>query len=773
MKAFLTLVILTLYLNCVHSQNSHDDDIDVIKYTINLDFSEMEDLNLKGNTIIKLKPVKESIKLIKLDLLGLDIDSIIYEGNQISYNYSNSIIEMDLPESINPQDEIDINIYYHGFPVKDASGFGGFYFSGNYAFNMGVAIKDIPHNYGKSWFPCNDNFTDRASYHFFIKTKSEHIAICNGELQNTISDEETQTKTYEWFLTEQIPTYLASIAVGAYSSYDTVYNGTYKSIPVNIYIPESYVSRAAKSFENINSAISIFESKFGPYKWNRVGFAGVPFNGGAMEHATNIAIGNAYIDGTLNYESLFYHELSHHWFGDLITCSTAEDMWINEGWARYCETIFFEFMYNREKAMNYRRASHLSVLKDCNIIDNGFHALYPMNLDITYSTTVYDKGGSVVHALRGYLGDEIFFEVIRDFLEQNSFSGVSSYDLRDFINANTSINVTDFFEDWVFTGGFVHYSIDSIQTRQNGENYEVTVFIKQKLRGREKFANSNRVEISFLNKDFNINTQIMEFDGEHGKQKFTVPFDPVLILCDYNEVISDATTDISKIITTKGNIDYTNTLFRTNVIEVNEIEPVLLRITHNFVAPDGFKDKIPGLFIADNRYWTVEGNFPGSFKTNGEFYYDKSSLDNDFINNSIDSLVLLYRPDRTTDWTIEPSINSKILSRLTVSSLKQGEYSLGIYNWKAYNIELSELSKNILIYPNPNNGNFYVKVYESFEGKINIYDMLGKNVLSKNISHITEDIEIKTSNLPEKTYIIEIIDYKNNSSIKEKIIIQK
>jgi aminopeptidase N len=90
------------------------------------------------------------------------------------------------------------------------------------------------------------------------------------------------------------------------------------------------------SFAHLQESFSMLEENFGTHSWPKVGYSLVPFNFGAMEHATNIHIGKPFIDGTLNYETLIAHELSHHWFGDLVTCSTAGDMWLNEGFASYC-----------------------------------------------------------------------------------------------------------------------------------------------------------------------------------------------------------------------------------------------------------------------------------------------------------------------------------------------------------------------------------------------------------------------------------------------------
>ncbi|MDR2009869.1 MAG: T9SS type A sorting domain-containing protein [Bacteroidales bacterium] len=780
MKHIYIIILLLLWINNTYSQESYSNIIDVQHYNIVLDFTDMDNSRIKGHTEVNLKLVNENTNIVKLDLLKLEIDSITCIQSGLSYNYNDTTISISLSGHFSAEDIIGIKVYYHGTPLIDPSGFGGFYFSGGYAFNMGVGILDIPHNYGKTWFPCNDDFTDRASYKFTITTKPEHTAVCNGELLSVTENTENNVKTFEWQLHETIPTYLASVSVGPYFCYESSYNGQNGEIPVSIYVYPGDSAKTAQSFANLNSALSIFENKFGPYKWNRIGYVAIPFNGGAMEHATNIAIGRSYINGSLTYEDLFYHELAHHWFGDLITCSSAEDMWLNEGWATYCETIFREFMYSRENALTYRRNSHLSVIKDFNVTEGGFHALYPMDQSLTYSSTVYEKGGSVTHALRGYIGDDIFFPAIKEFLQRNSYSAVSSYNLRDFLTEYTGIDMTDFFNDWVFTGGFVHYSIDSACITKLNNDYEITVYMKQKLRGRTNFANSNRVEVSFLDRNFNVITKIMEFDGEYGEQTFLIPFEPILILCDYNEVLSDATTDISKIFTTPQNsVNYTSTYFKTNIISAVEEEPALLRITHNFVAPDKLKENIPGLIIADHRYWTVEGNFPDSFRANGEFSYDNSSrsyLDNNFITNSLDSLVLLYRNDRSGNWEILNAANIKLSKKFTVDTLRAGEYSLGIFDWEKYintnSINSASFCDNITIFPNPNNGNFLINTENTFKGNINIYNIYGQMVFQKKYDDYSNNIKIETNNLKPGLYILELRDIANNKLINKKIIIQ-
>ena len=181
MKKFLLTLTLLLTLSLISfAQNNL---FDVKEYKISLDFTQMSSNIISGNTIISVSTLSDYNNVLNFDLFGLTVDSVIYNGVNYPYLYNNKVIEIST-QGINANENLDITVYYHGQPLMGGNSFGGFYFSNGYAFNMGVSLYDIPHNYGKVWFPCVDNFTDKAKYHFFIITNPDNTAVCNGELLN-------------------------------------------------------------------------------------------------------------------------------------------------------------------------------------------------------------------------------------------------------------------------------------------------------------------------------------------------------------------------------------------------------------------------------------------------------------------------------------------------------------------------------------------------------------------------------------------------------------
>ena len=475
LSIFILALVLISSLKLKAQEHGRSDTLDVIHYDINLSIVDFTNKTISGFTTIKTAFKLPNISIINFDLLALDVDSIyLNDVKHTAYLYSDSLISINLTTPANTSDTLVFKIFYHGAPIVDGSNWGGFYFSGNYAFNLGVGFQSIPHCFGRVWFPCIDEFKDRALYDFNITTPDTMMAVCGGTLLGSVTNL-NNTKTWHWRLSSPIPTYLASVAVGNYVGVNIPLTHGTDVTQAYIYVPPSDTTKARNSFLHLNDIFNSYINHWGPYQWERVGFTGVPFNSGAMEHATNISYPTFAIDGTLNYESLYAHELSHHWFGDLITCSSAEDMWINEGWARYCEGIIKGDLYPNSNPMldGYKvfiRDLQYKFFRGTYADDGGYFPLSPMPQNITYGTTTYDKGGLIAHTLRYYLGDTIFFNSVKQVMQEFTYKPINSAQFCDRLSFYSGVDLHDFFNAWVYQPGNLHFSVDSIVPVQGQPN---------------------------------------------------------------------------------------------------------------------------------------------------------------------------------------------------------------------------------------------------------------------------------------------------------------
>ncbi|MBL7826647.1 MAG: M1 family metallopeptidase, partial [Saprospiraceae bacterium] len=512
---------------CAHSKNlfqpaaplpndTRSDSIDLTHAWITLDLTQVSSQKISGNCKWVFTPIVDQIAEIQFDLLALTVDSVIFNHLQVPFQRQGEKVVIPFSAPLSQGSIYDITIYYQGTPQKDASDWGGFYFSGNYAFNLGVGFAADPHVFGRAWFPCFDNFEERSTYTFDMYTTPAQPAYCNGYL---LTDETTPDNKRRrlWLMNQSIPSYLACVAIGPYTSFTRTYQGVNNPIPVEIAAAAADTNKVRTTFIHLPDAIKAYEHWFGPYKWHKIGYSLVPFNSGAMEHATNVAIGRTFINGSLNYETLWAHELSHHWWGDLATCTTAEDMWLNEGWASFSEHLFTEWVYGRAAYIAAVKSNFLNVLQNAHVGEGGYRAVSGVPHNLTYGTHVYNKGAVVAHNLRAYMGDSLFRIGIRSALDQTNFTDWSSADFRDKLELATGLDLHPFFNDWVFNGGYPDFVIDSIHTSATGQqNLQVKVFLKQTRRGTPAFHQSVPLELTAVDQNGQKMNFLTTISGEYG-----------------------------------------------------------------------------------------------------------------------------------------------------------------------------------------------------------------------------------------------------------------
>ena len=713
-------LLLMFQLAGLQAQNNNiGDTIHVLHYSIHLNEINTEEQTITAYTEIRLVPLIEDLAYIPLELKDLTVDSVFVDGTEWNFTYTDGIIRIPLTTKA---DTMLVGVYYHGQPFHED--WGGFHFSSDYAFNLGVGFVSIPHNLGKAWFPCVDDFTDRALYDLYITLENGKTGI-GGGLLTEIMDNGDGTNTWHWQLSHPIPTYLESAATGNYVLYEDTFNGMEGEIPINIYVRPSDTAKVAGSFVNLHEILSFFEELFGPYPFERVGY--VSTAKGAMEHATNIAYPHFAINGNTTYESLYTHELSHMWFGDKVTCSTAEDMWLNEGWATFCELYYRTALYSEELFINMMRDKHYDVLRYAHVHDGGFWPLNNIPQNVTYGATAYDKGATVVNTLRNYLGDSLFSEAMTAYLNNFAYQSVSSYDMRDFLTSYTGINMDGFFENWVFTPGTPHYCLDSVLVTEGDASFMVDVFPRQKRFGYDFTGDDNIIEIAYVKSNFDFVTDTIHFSGATGHSVKYIDFEPLTVLLDPYETVEDATIDNYRFFVQPRDYSFPKTVFKIMIDQLSD--SALIQVTHNLAAPDSLKTPVEGLRISPNRYWRVDGVLPDDFHAQGRFYFDAiSGLDDSLIVSENDSLVILFRAHSRDDWQYVPQMRAGNwnIGYVFVEDLQLGEYAPAVYDKTIVGTPESPETGKVRFYPNPAKKKLNVEFPQSGNYTVRFYDDSGR-----------------------------------------------
>ncbi len=706
------------------AQDGRSDSIDILHTRIELNVANAPQITASATLDLNIKAALVSD--IRLDLEGLAVDSVISGGNALVFSQSGAVLRVNFPGLLAFGDSIRLKIAYHGTPVTDDSGWGGVLNQNGYFYNLGVGFAADPHSFGRAWFPCFDNFVERCSFEFAVTSVSSKPAYCNGALINETPLPGGLTTRF-WRLDEPIPAYLACFATGPYTSFKRTYPGLNGPIPVEIAAAPSDTNKVAGTFQHLPQAISAFEYWYGPYRWNKIGYSLVPFNSGAMEHATNIAIMRAAIDGSVGMETLWAHELSHHWWGDLATCTTPEDMWLNEGWAVYSEHLFTEAVYGQTAYKKAVRDNFLLVLQNTHVNEGGYRAVSGLPHELTYGDHVYKKGAVVAHNLRGYLGDSLFRAGIQYALEATQFDDWSSADFRDKLTAATGQNLDHFFEDWVFSPGFTHFSVDSFAVQPAGNQFHITVFVKQKLRGAPHFYQQVPLECTFVDANWQHHAQSAIASGENSVLEFDLPFQPQFVWVNTNLKLTLARADNEQVLHGPGQYSFSPAKMD---VKVNTLQDsALLRVEHHFVMPDTAGIANLYQYKITDRYWTVSGDLPDSFDASANIFYDGrgalDQLDHELFvqtSPSEDSLRLIYRPGPGHTWQEYPTYFKNTLNSSTdrwgfmrIDHLIPGEYTFAKGVSTVSTSESGQRTFQMKVSPNPARRLIRVQADELFE----------------------------------------------------------
>ncbi|MGQ9864592.1 MAG: M1 family metallopeptidase [Bacteroidia bacterium] len=617
----------------------------------------------------------QNASTLSLYLEGNTVDSVIWGVQNLSYTHTGNRLTISLPVGMAATDTLWV--YYHGEGARDPQGFGGVYWGNDYVFNLGVSLNLVPHSYGRAWHPCTDTFPDKARYTFRVRVGDSLRAVCNGQLQSTFPHPRGGT-VYQWELRDPLSAYLASFAVGKYAFARDTFIRDQDTLPILYAVRPSDSAAVYQTFRRLKSLLRGWESLWGLYPWERVGYVGVAFSSGAMEHATNIAYPSLILNGTNAYDYLWAHELSHSWFGDWVTCARPQEMWLNEGFATYSEALFYELFQGEGAYVDYMQKMHGEVLLKAHYRDGGAHALNAIPQNATYGLHSYQKGATVLHTLRYQLGDSAFWRGIRSYLRRYAHKVATSESLFVCLEDSLGIPLQDFLQGWVATSGHPYFQIDSV--KDVGSWYRV--YYGTRLRYKPAFVGTYAVPLLLYGRH-GRDTLRLSLTAPGGYVDIPKPNFVVDAFClnPWGHV-ADATTH--GIFSLKSGSYTKSYLYATFTVQSMPVgDSGWVHVIHAWVPPADTAgwEKVPP------RFWRVEGYLPPTAQVNMTLRYDggsPSSLDYPWLNFQEDSLVVWYRPLGSRDWqrwgsyTVLGGTNLQDRrGSVRVENLQLGEYALG------------------------------------------------------------------------------------------------
>jgi aminopeptidase N len=379
----------------------------------------IDEKSITGVLTVKAAIVKPLDKFV-LDLdKAFTVDSIKSAGADMKYDRTEKQIWINLPHQMKPGQMANITIAYHGTPrsAPHPPWVGGFVWSKSKDGSPWFATA-VQNDGADIWFPCKDHPSDKpetASMHFTVPNPL--VAASNGKLQS-VKDNGDGTSTYNWFVSQPIANYCIALNVGPYKLIkDTVPTVAGGTIPVWFYVLPEDADKAAALLDQLKKFNAFFESYLGPYPFraDKIGIAETPHLG--MEHQSITAYGNGFKNNADGFDGLLEHEFGHEWFANLVTGKDWADMWLQEGFESFMDTLlveklkgkdaYFAAMAGRQKAFHNVRAvaprEPMSTLQ-----------IYFLAPDYIKSDgDIYGKGAYILSTMRFYFGDDMFFKMLR------------------------------------------------------------------------------------------------------------------------------------------------------------------------------------------------------------------------------------------------------------------------------------------------------------------------------------------------------------------------
>ncbi len=531
----------------------------ILQYTKNFATPDVEG---KYPRDLQLEPIHQDIKLkfdipnsravgsvttqVKANVLGankitfdaIDLEITAVEGVD-NWQKENETLTFFWKEGFKKGEEKSFTIHYCiDHPIS------GMYFchpDKEYPNRASYAVTDVESIRARYWLPCIDHLSVRCAIDFYLTSDESHTMLANGKLIDEIKNGDG-TKTTHWSQTFPCPSYLITLAVGEFVSYqDRTADAGKGQIPVAYYAPKGYTSEQLKtSFEATPKFLEWMAKKLQcPLEWDKYYQIASFHHGGAMENISFVTWGEFAILNQKEAPELLWtvddinaHEMSHSWFGDMIVCKEFSHAWLKEGWATYMESVYFEDFYGHDAnlyglfcdARTYMSESDEKYARP--IVTNKYNSSWDM-----YDDHLYPGGAWRIHMLRKLLGDEIFWAATADYL--NTFKGkvVETIDFQRKLEEHSGLSLEAFFEQWLYRPGYpklkAEFSYDE-KTKLGSLKIEQTQEDKEKEIGLFRFP----LEVQWELAGGQFEQRVFEIKEKEQTLYFKVDEKPLQILLD-------------------------------------------------------------------------------------------------------------------------------------------------------------------------------------------------------------------------------------------------
>jgi len=377
----------------------------------------------------------QTLSRFDLDLRGLTVSAVTVNGSQATFTRSGQELEITPSSPLPASSSVRVKVVYSGKPatIIDPDGSPDGWIKTSDGAWVGSEPQGSP-----SWFPANDHPSDKASFDFRITVPAGLKAVCNGRLVRSVLHRDH--RTFHWREHERMATYLATATIGRFHVTRSRFDGLRSYVAV-----DPNLSGFGSALAKIPRIVRFFESKFGPYPFRDVGAIADPSSAGySLETQTRPLFPGAVGEITVA------HELSHQWFGDSVTLSSWPDIWLNEGFATFAEWLWDAHSGGTSLAGRFHDGYSVP----------GSDSAYwnpppadPGSAASLFDSTIYDRGGLTLEALREKIGSHRFYSLLRQWAADHRHGNATTQQFIALASSVSGQDLTHFFDVWLYQAG--------------------------------------------------------------------------------------------------------------------------------------------------------------------------------------------------------------------------------------------------------------------------------------------------------------------------------
>ena len=409
----------------------------------------------------------------------MTVGSVTSSGASLPFSHESDLLTITLPEPGRAGASLDVVVEYGGIA---ASGLR----IGPNKYGDRTFFSDNWPNRARNWLPTIDHPYDKATNEFIVTAPAHYQIVSNGvRIEET--DGADGTRLTHWKQSVPIAPWLYVLGVARFA---VQHVDDFEGKAIQTWVYQQDRDPGFYDFAVPTKQVMAFYSDYvGPYAYEKLANITSPASGGGMEAATAIMYGESSVTGdrSVRWRNVIIHEVAHQWFGNAVTESDWDDVWLSEGFATYFALLFTEHAYGRDVFVEGLKSSAERVFSQY-ADDPGYRVVHDDLDDMRRVTSgaTYQKGSWVLHMLRSRMGDEAFWAGIQAYHRRYMNANASTTDFRRVMEEASGLDLERFFQQWLYSGGNPHLEgwwdydptakavrIELNQTQTVGPTYEL------------------------------------------------------------------------------------------------------------------------------------------------------------------------------------------------------------------------------------------------------------------------------------------------------------